>query len=153
MTEMSASFEEVAENTNSLSAFAVQNSASMVEMDATISQIEENIRDTETLTQQVSQVARIGFQSVEDTVKGLEKINESVGLNQTAMESLEKRSIEIGKILKVIREIAEQTNLLALNAAIIAAQSGEHGKSFGVVAEEIRDLAERTALSTSELAK
>ncbi len=153
MTEMSASFEEVAENTNSLSAFAVQNSASMVEMDATISQIEENIRDTETLTQQVSQVARIGFQSVEDTVKGLEKINESVGLNQTAMESLEKRSIEIGKILKVIREIAEQTNLLALNAAIIAAQSGEHGKSFGVVAEEIRDLAERTALSTSEVSE
>jgi ABC-type transport system substrate-binding protein/methyl-accepting chemotaxis protein len=153
MTEMSASFEEVAENTNSLSAFAVQNSASMVEMDATISQIEENIRDTETLTQQVSQVARIGFQAVQDTVKGLEKINESVGLNQTAMESLEKRSIEIGKILKVIREIAEQTNLLALNAAIIAAQSGEHGKSFGVVAEEIRDLAERTALSTGEVSE
>lgn len=151
MTEMSASFEEVAENTNSLSAFAVQNSASMVEMDATITQIEENIRDTETLTQQVAQVARVGYQAVEDTLKGLEKINESVNLTQNAMESLTKRSIEIGKILKVIREITDQTNLLALNAAIIAAQAGEHGKSFGVVAEEIRDLAERTALSTSEV--
>lgn len=153
MTEMSASFEEMADNTNSLSSFAVQNSASMVEMDATISQIEENIRDTETLTQQVSQVARVGFQSVEDTVKGLEKINESVAQNQFAMESLAKRSIEIGKILKVIRDIADQTNLLALNAAIIAAQSGEHGKSFGVVAEEIRDLAERTAASTTEVSE
>ncbi|MFB3850515.1 MAG: ABC transporter substrate-binding protein [Acidobacteriota bacterium] len=151
MTEMSASFEEVAENTNSLSAFAVQNSASMVEMDATISQIEENIKDTESLSMQVSQVARIGFQAVEDTVKGLEKINESVSSTQNAMDSLSKRSLEIGKILKVIREITDQTNLLALNAAIIAAQAGEHGKSFGVVAEEIRDLAERTSISTSEV--
>jgi ABC-type transport system substrate-binding protein len=151
MTEMSASFEEVAENTNSLSAFAVQNSASMVEMDATISQIEENIRDTESLSQQVSQVARIGFQTVQDTVRGLEKINDSVSLNQSAMESLGKRSREIGKILNVIREITDQTNLLALNAAIIAAQAGEHGKSFGVVAEEIRDLAERTSSSTAEV--
>jgi ABC-type transport system substrate-binding protein len=151
MTEMSASFEEVAENTNSLSAFAVQNSASMVQMDATIGQIEENIRDTESLSQQVSQVARIGFQTVQDTVRGLEKINESVSLNQGAMESLGKRSREIGKILSVIREITDQTNLLALNAAIIAAQAGEHGKSFGVVAEEIRDLAERTASSTAEV--
>lgn len=151
MTEMSASFEEVAENTNSLSAFAVQNSASMVEMDATIGQIEENIRDTETLSQQVSQVSRLGFQTVQDTVKGLEKIAESVTQNQTAMESLGKRSREIGKILNVIREITDQTNLLALNAAIIAAQAGEHGKSFGVVAEEIRDLAERTASSTAEV--
>lgn len=151
MTQMSASFEEVAENSNSLSAFAVQNSASMVEMDATISQIEENIKDTESLSMQVSQVARVGFQAVEDTVNGLEKINESVTSTQSAMDSLSKRSIEISKILKVIREITDQTNLLALNAAIIAAQAGEHGKSFGVVAEEIRDLAERTAISTSEV--
>lgn len=151
MTEMSASFEEVAENTNSLSAFAVENSASMVEMDATIGQIEENIKDTETLSQQVSQISRIGFQTVQDAVKGLEKIAETVSLNQSAMESLGKRSREIGKILSVIREITDQTNLLALNAAIIAAQAGEHGKSFGVVAEEIRDLAERTATSTAEV--
>jgi ABC-type transport system substrate-binding protein len=120
-------------------------------MDATISQIEENIRETETLSEQVITVSDQGAASVKNTVSGLEKIEISVGTISEAVESLGVRSQQIGNILKVIREIADQTNLLALNAAIIAAQAGEHGKGFAVVAEEIRDLAERTASSTSEV--
>jgi methyl-accepting chemotaxis protein len=63
---------------------------------------------------------------------------------------LEARSKEIGQVLTVLNDITEQTNLLALNAAIIAAQAGEHGKGFGVVAEEMRNLSERASSSTKE---
>jgi methyl-accepting chemotaxis protein len=68
-----------------------------------------------------------------------------------AIDSLSQKARDIGSIVTVIEEIARHTNLLSLNASIIAAQSGEHGKGFAVVAGEIKQLAERTALSTHEI--
>jgi methyl-accepting chemotaxis protein len=67
------------------------------------------------------------------------------------VRTVERQTGNIGKFLDVIDDMADQTNLLALNAEIIAAQEGEHGRSFSVVANEIKELAERTAASTHEI--
>jgi len=70
---------------------------------------------------------------------------------KTALEGLADRICTIGEIASVINGISDETNLLSLNAAIIAAQAGEHGKAFAVVAEQVKTLARRTTMSTKEI--
>src|SRR5207237_10717721 len=90
--------------------------------------------------------------AVRETIDGMEQIRQSVIEANTVVARLGERSVAIGKILNVIEDVAEQTNLLALNAAILAAQAGEYGKGFSGVAAELRDLPERTASSTRDIA-
>jgi methyl-accepting chemotaxis protein len=92
------------------------------------------------------------MKAVRETIEGMEQIRQSVHEANSVVSRLGDRSVAIGRILNVIEDVAEQTNLLALNAAILAAQAGEYGKGFSVVAAEIRELSERTASSTRDIA-
>lgn len=149
--QMSASINQVATNTESFSSFATQTASSIVEMNATSSEIGRSAKESAELSRYVKDSATDGQIAVEGTVDGMRKIQQAVEEARSALMELAERSQEIGDIIRVIDEIAGQTNLLALNAAIIAAQAGEKGKGFAVVADEIRDLSERTSVSTEEI--
>jgi len=150
--EMAYSIKEVAKNIEALSSMTEETSSSMSEMDISISQVEANATETARLSDQVRRDAFEGVQALGKTIDGINRIKSSSGEAAGVIFALEDKIKAIGKILSVIDDVAEQTNLLALNAAIIAAQAGEHGKGFSVVADEIKDLADRAGASTKEIA-
>ncbi len=149
--QMSSSIKQIDQNVSSLNSVAEVTSSSMTEMDAAIRQIRANVLDTVNLSKAVTDDAERGRRATESTIQGISKVQEYAQEMSQVIQHLNARTENIGKILNVIDEVADQTNLLALNAAIIAAQAGEHGRSFSVVAQEIKELADRTANSTSEI--
>jgi methyl-accepting chemotaxis protein len=85
------------------------------------------------------------------TIDGIARIRDLTRESKDALEDLAERIGEIGNIATVIGGISDETNLLSLNAAIIAAQAGQHGKAFAVVADQVKTLARRTTVSTQEI--
>jgi methyl-accepting chemotaxis protein len=150
--EMSISIQEIAERTKELDISAEETLGAIEEIGIAVKEIDHNTHESAKLSEQVtSDASSFGMERINQTSEGMKRIKTTVQKTADFIERLGGRSEEIGKILGVIEEITDQTTLLALNAAILAAQAGEHGKGFSVVAEEIKGLAERTAFSTQEI--
>jgi methyl-accepting chemotaxis protein len=149
--EISASMRQVAESADSVQSMAEESAAAMVEMDRAIQEVGEHVREASGLTEQVSAGAEEGSRSVSATIDGIAEIRRQTSQAKEVLERLAHRIGEIGEIVNVIGGINDETNLLSLNAAIIAAQAGEQGKAFAVVANHVKTLAQRTASSTKEI--
>jgi len=149
--ELNAQIRRVSESGSAVQEVAEETAASISEMDHAIREVGDHVRSAAELTEQVSQSADEGSQAVDATIDGIAQIRELTQDAKTALEGLADRIGAIGEIASVINGISDETNLLSLNAAIIAAQAGEHGKAFAVVAEQVKTLARRTTTSTKEI--
>jgi len=150
--QISFSIDQVTTNLNFLADTIDKSVSAMEEMHASIKNVEKNAAVSHDVSQRVRLQADAGRDKVGETISALEEIQRSVELSFDGIMRLSENSGRIGNIVKVIKDITKKTNLLALNASIIAAQAGEYGKDFGVVAEEMRALSHQTGQITGEIA-
>ncbi|WCF09890.1 methyl-accepting chemotaxis protein [Paenibacillus thiaminolyticus] len=151
--EISSAIQEVASGSETQLIGTEESKIAMGEMTVGIQRIAESSSNVSEYSVAAAQAAKQGNEVVQQTITQMNSIHASVNESVTMVRKLAQQSNEIEQIVSVIGNIATQTNLLALNASIEAARAGEHGRGFGVVAKEVRSLAEQAKVSTEQIAE
>jgi peptide/nickel transport system substrate-binding protein len=149
--DMANTVRKVADSTEALAESAEKTVRAMEAIDNSTRSIGESVYETTMLADEVARSADSGSELVAETATSMSKIKDAIDAATETITRLGKRSDQIGEVTHVINEIADRTHLLALNAAILAAQAGTQGRGFRIVADEIKELSERTSASTREI--
>jgi methyl-accepting chemotaxis protein len=149
---------EIVASTTQLASSASESAAAVSETTTTVEEVRQtaqvasqkakNVSDS---AQKAAQISQSGRKSTEDVVAGINRIRLQMEAIAASMVRLSEQSQAIGQIMASVEDLAAQSNLLAVNAAIEAAKAGEHGKGFGVVAQEVKSLAEQSRQATNQV--
>jgi methyl-accepting chemotaxis protein len=153
LAELAQSAKEITRMADDVASFVAESSSSIEEIYRSVKNAEGLVNESTRLSTQTTDViSGKGMEAISQTTAGMKRIANFIDALMTAIEGLGTRSRDIGQILGVIEDVTEKSRLLSLNAQIIAAQAGEHGKGFAVVAQEMKQLSDKAALSTREIA-
>jgi len=155
---LSAASSEIMSVTAELSSGTAQTATSVNETSVTVEEVRKTSEMTNNKAKNVAEqsmavmeVAQTGQQSVDEILSGMTHIQQQMESIAGSVVKLSEQSQAIGEIIATVTDIAEQSNLLAVNASIEAAKAGEFGRGFGVVAQEIKNLAEQSKQATTHI--
>jgi methyl-accepting chemotaxis protein len=150
-SEILAATTQVASGTAETATAISETTTTVEEVQQAAKQSAQKAKNVADNAQKLAQVSHDGQKAVEETVNVMNRIREQMDLIAQTVVRLSEQSQSIGGIIASVTDIADQSNLLAVNAAIEAAKAGEQGKGFAVVAQEIKNLAEQSKQSTSQV--